>query len=208
MEKPLLTCINLTHSIGYKQIFKNLNFELSTGERILLTGENGIGKSTLLKLILNFKKRKEFKFDSINPPSISYLGHEAGLYSSLTLTENLDYFTAISSNNIDIEFKNYLLEVFKLNKRIHDPIFTFSEGMKRKTGLIRALLMKSKIILLDEPLNGLDKDSCLLFSEVLKTKLDKQITIVMVSHNLFNFDFTFTHEYKIESRLLDIKIVS
>lgn len=181
--EEIFSCVSLTYSIGYKKIFKNLNFSLYQNEFSILTGENGSGKSTLLKLISHFSKHKEFKaypFDK-KRPFLSYLGHENGLYSSLSLKENLEFFNGVLPSKRNPEEINFLLKSFNLEKRLEDPVHTFSEGMKKKSGIIRALLPASEILLMDEPLNGLDSKSKDAFLEILK-QIKSTTTIVLVSH--------------------------
>ncbi|HMV46077.1 MAG TPA: ATP-binding cassette domain-containing protein [Leptospiraceae bacterium] len=187
MKTSILSCKNLSYTIGYKKIFKSISFEIFASEFTLLTGENGSGKSSLLKLILQSSKRKEFQwndnFNSKNINPISYLGHENGLYSSLTLRENLNFFNRILKNPMPESDLNILLERLNLIKRLDDPISTFSEGMKKKSGIIRALLARPLLLLLDEPLNGLDVNSAEAFLNILKTDF-KDSAILLVSHEI------------------------
>lgn len=197
----LLTCKELTYSMGYKQIFKKLSFSIQPKERILLTGENGSGKSTLLKLLFSSPNRKEFQWNP-SPISISYLGHEIGLYSSLSLRQNLDYFGSIYPNRMEKDFEMELLESFGLKKRVNDPVSTFSEGMKRKAGLIRALLAGAELLLLDEPLNGLDANSLPILEKHLETVYGRGSAVVLVTHGLGNFHFPYLRNFHLKDRNL------
>lgn len=185
MNTPILSCKNLSYTIGYKKIFKNISFEIFSSEFTLLTGENGSGKTSLLKLILQSSKKKEFqwnvKSDSNN--LLSYLGHENGLYSSLSLRENLVFFNRILKNPMSETQVADLVEKFQLTKRLEDPVSTFSEGMKKKSGIIRALLARPVLLLLDEPLNGLDTNSVQEFLKIL-TKDFAATSVLLVAHEI------------------------
>ena len=153
-------------------------------ETIILTGDNGVGKSTLLKYIFQAKERKEFQWNvAKDKERISYLGHELGLYSSLSLKENLSYFRSIFKNPISSGEEKNIIEELGLSRRYHDPIYTYSEGMKRKAGIIRALLANPALLLLDEPFNGLDMNSSNVFVDHLNS-IKKAMSIIIVSHDI------------------------
>jgi heme exporter protein A len=180
MGEEFLTCKGISYTIGYKNLFRNLTFTLFKGEVVLLSGENGSGKTTLLKLIFKEHRSDKFIWNGSFKFPVSYLGHEPGIYTSLSLQENLDYFAGITAGSISHLLP--LLEEFKLHKRLLDPVNTFSEGMKRKAGILRALLPNSPLLLLDEPFNGLDKNSV----EVLKRILidySKDKTVLLATHD-------------------------
>jgi len=117
----------------------------------------------------------------ISHNSISYLGHELGLYNSLSLLENLQFFHSIAE--IPIEWKQVedWVHKFQLQLRWDDPIYTLSRGMKQKVALIRALIPSSHLLLLDEPFTGLDQKSNLEIREILK-EISTEATILAVVH--------------------------
>ncbi len=177
----LFICENLNYTIGYKRIFRDLSFTLESKELWILTGENGAGKSTLLKLLYENRDsafRSQFPAHSM----FSYLGHEMGLYSSLSLKENLDFYKSILPTRISDEKIQSLLEMFRLHKRVMDPVHTFSEGMKKKSGIIRALLPNAPILLLDEPFNGLDQAAISVLQNLLKD-YSTQNSILVATHD-------------------------
>lgn len=160
-----------------------MSITLYREESVLLTGENGSGKSTFLKSIFGSQSKKEFHWTPPNERElVSYLGHELGLYSSLTLEENLEYFSKIIKNPLSKEKIISHTEKFGLGKRLKDPIFTFSEGMKRKAGIIRALLVDAELLLMDEPFNGLDSNSVEILYDLLH-EIKKSTSLLIVSHD-------------------------
>ena len=133
-------------------------------------------------------RKKEFSWDENlladkERNLISYLGHENGLYSSLSLRENLTFFNRILKHPMPESRINTLLDLFHLTKRLEDPVSTFSEGMKKKSGIIRALLARPALLLLDEPLNGLDIESTQAFLKVLNTEF-ADTSILLVAHEI------------------------
>lgn len=188
----ILQCKNLTYSIGYRKILKNISFELKEKECVLLMGENGTGKSTLFKVLSNYNSLKDnFIFhESIiqlirtkKRNLFSYLGHELGLYFSLTLKENLDYFYGVTENGISKSKILELVDRFNLTKRLNDPIHTFSRGMKQKSALIRTFIANPIILLLDEPFTGLDQNSIQILKELI-SEFKQNNTTFIINHDL------------------------
>jgi ABC-type multidrug transport system ATPase subunit len=184
MKELLFQCENLNYNIGYKKIFRDLSFQIFENEWIVLTGENGAGKSTLLRLIASSKK-KNFQFFIKNQfrSKVSHLDHNNGLYLSLTLSENINFYKSILKSRISDEEIVKILDAFSLMKRLDDPVRELSEGMKRKAGILRAILPEPSLLLLDEPFNALDINSTGAFLEILE-KIKRKSSILMVTHNL------------------------
>lgn len=189
----------MNYSIGYKQIFKNLSFSIYENNFSLLLGENGAGKSTLLKLI--FARHKGFQFKKNF--SISYLGHSLGLYTSLTLKENLEFFSKLARFENPSRLQHYL-EIFSLKKNYLDPVHTFSEGMKKKSSIIRSLLFQPELWLLDEPFNGLDQSSSLILKQILK---EFSGTILLVTHKPEDVKDLAHNLYQIQNKTIVFKNV-
>lgn len=183
----LLKINALTINIGLRTLFRDLYLDIDLSDFILLSGENGIGKSTLLKSIFRRHRDKEFVWNPLlDGQKISYLGHEPGLYGTLSLHQNLEYFRGISRLPISRERERELIEGFNLQKRLRDPIHTFSEGMRRKSGILRALIPNPLCLLLDEPFNGLDSNSVGVLRDFLEVQ-SRFSTILIVSHDYEKF---------------------
>lgn len=182
MNPALLNCNELSYSIGYKKILKKVSFALGAGECVTITGDNGSGKSTLLKILCSYHSyQKEIIWNKSNP-ILSYLGHDLGLYSSLTLNENLNYYKGISKETISNQEIESVLKSFNLFHRVNETLHGFSKGMKQKTGLIRALIPKCDLLLLDEPFSGLDQKSSTELIKILKDKKNSSC-ILLVTHD-------------------------
>ncbi len=178
---------NLSYSIGIKSVLEKVNCSLSEKKRIALRGDNGSGKSTLLRCIVNYKMYgNSFEWNQIlsnELDTLSYLGHELGLYNSLSMEENLRYFHSLSKSPRSWKSVQDMVKEFKLHLRWDDPIHVFSRGMKQKVALIRSLIPRSHLLLLDEPFTGLDQTSQSQIRELLKA-ISQETTVLAVVHEL------------------------
>jgi heme exporter protein A len=195
-QNVILENKSLTLTVGYKTLFRNRVLSFSDRGTVLIKGENGSGKSTLLREIyLNSSETTNWIWPH-GKKSIGFLGHDLGLYTSLTLSENLDYFSSLSLHaKTSIDIKG-LLDFYQLTRRKNDPIYTYSRGMKQKAAIIRCLVSSPEILLLDEPYTGLDIKSMDLFTQHLNQEREKRL-IIIVLHQIpasLKIDQTFSLE--------------
>nr|WP_281283377.1 ABC transporter ATP-binding protein [Leptospira langatensis] len=178
-----MECSGLSYSIGRKSVLKNVSFSVFRGEVLFVRGMNGSGKTTLLKSVLQHDKyKKEIRFPSSPFPRLSYLGHELGLYTTLSLEENLEYFRGIAGDCRPEDQVISWLKDFRLWQRRKDPVSSFSRGMKQKAALVRALLPNVELYLLDEPFTALDTEGEAKARLVLESVLPTS-AIVLVTHD-------------------------
>lgn len=193
MKNAVLECINLSKSIKKKEILKNFNLNLYEGDILGFIGPNGTGKTTTIKTILSLQKftkgqviingydiKKNYK------KAIQYVGaiiENPDLYNYLTGLDNL----MISAKIYNIP-KNRIEEVIKLvglSKRINDKVSKYSLGMKQRLGIAQAIIHKPKLLILDEPTNGLDPEGIKELRELLKLlATQEKMAILISSHNL------------------------
>lgn len=130
---------------------------------------------------------------SIVKDDISILTHKSGLYSNLTIRENLDYWKSFYRNNLST-ITEALLREFDLNNITDRVVRTLSKGQTQKLAIIRSLIPNVKYIFLDEPLNGLDVKSKIKFSEILY-ELKKNKTILISTHGFSDFDIENSNKF-------------
>ncbi len=175
---------NLTYSIGRKRILSGIHLKVYATDTILLQGDNGAGKSTFLKCILNFRHFPASFFWNRNLPSsrplLSYLGHEPGLYGSLSLEENLRFFHSLQPGYPWVQVEEWV-EMCRIERWRMDPVHKLSRGMKQKTALLRAILPRPHLLLLDEPFTGLDEKSIPILSSILEF-VNRDVAIIGVIH--------------------------
>jgi len=192
----ILSLRNVTKKIKVKTILKDVSFDVNEGEIVGFLGPNGAGKTTTIKLILgiltpdegnifvrgkNIKNRKVFINELRN---ISSIVEAPGLYEYLTGFENLEQVARLD-NRIKVSDINKLVEEVGLKNSIFNKVKTYSLGMKQKLALVQALITKPKLLILDEPTNGLDPLATVQIRELLKkASTENKVSILISSHIL------------------------
>ncbi len=171
---------NLSLSIGNKTLLRNVSFDLEGPGLFTILGENGAGKSTFLKALLDPDRKSETFLFQPKSPRIGYLSHELGLYSSLSAKENIEYFSSLQGNSLPESEIKELFQVFKIKEKAKDPIYTLSRGQKQKVALMRTLSMDPNLILLDEPFTGLDFASKDILIEILNAWSNKALILIVL----------------------------
>ena len=169
-------------------IFKNINFDIQSGDKIALVGPNGSGKSTLLKIIANTIKPSlgnvaflldnlEIKKEKINE-HFGFVSPYLNLYEDLFPVEHIDIIAKIRNVQINKQQAVALLEQFDLHKHQAKPIRVYSSGMKQRMKLLLALLHSPKILFLDEPFSNLDEVGINLFKSIIDNQTKFGILVI------------------------------
>ena len=194
MNKIILDVQNLTKAYGNKEVVKNVNFQISSGQIFGFLGANGAGKSTVIKMICgltNITKGKIFIMGkSITNSFESAIKNVGGvietpnMYNYMSGYNNLKFFASLY-NKIPKSKIMETAELVGLSSRIKDKVSTYSLGMKQRLGIAQALLHSPKLLILDEPTNGLDANGIKEMRMLLKTLAKKHgIAILISSHIL------------------------
>lgn len=185
---------------GYvgKIIHGSLNFEFEKGKIYLIEGENGNGKSTLLKILskLHFEYSgtvtindnidlKQITNDSYCK-RISYIEQDSHLFNT-SIIDNMFYGTSKTCKNIPANLKEFTQSLMELPQGLNTKVInnissTISGGERQKIAIARELLRNSNVLIMDEPISSLDSQSTVLLMKIL-TKIKKDKIIIMVSHN-------------------------
>ena len=165
-------------SFGYssKLLFSNLSFELSRGEKFLILGKNGVGKSTLLKLIVGKLTPKTGTITIGTNVKIAYYAQEhESLDLEKSILDNFDSFD-IAPGSLRAHLGNFLFSGDDIYKKVK----VLSPGERSRVALAKLSLMKANFLILDEPTNHLDPETQEIIADIFK---DYQGTILLVSHN-------------------------
>ncbi|OGQ08059.1 MAG: heme ABC exporter, ATP-binding protein CcmA [Deltaproteobacteria bacterium RIFCSPLOWO2_12_FULL_40_28] len=182
-----LKILSLSFQYDSHHIFSNLSWEILNGSLLVLKGSNGIGKSTLLKLIAGLLKPSDgfVSFDSYQP-KLAYYSGLPGLYLDLTALDNLNYFSSLE--NKAPEYLKQIITDFNLGAFFERPIRHLSQGEKARCALASLFLSDADFFILDEPLNTLDVSFRKKFIGYLQEQVSQQKTILMTTHSLEGLD--------------------
>jgi len=197
-KDPIIQTINLTRAFGDILAVDRISISIYPGEVFGFLGPNGAGKTTIVRMlaalleptsgeayVAGFQVGKE---DQEIRRQIGLLPEAPGLYDALTAEQNLTFYGAMYGvEEISRQIKRYL-ELLGLWNRRHEPVATFSKGMRQKLAIARALLHEPEILFLDEPTSGLDPQAALLVREFIAELKGEGRTIILCSHNLEEAD--------------------
>lgn len=180
----ILTVENLTKKIGNKTILENISLTLNSGQIIGLVGANGAGKTSLMKVILGYSSYQEgnFKVTEIKEKksNIGALIENPGIYPFMSGYDNIKLLNE-TKNTHDIDS---IVSQLKMEEYIHNKAKTYSLGMKQKLGIAIAFLNQPQLIILDEPMNGLDPRAVRDVRELIVKKSKEGVTFLISSHIL------------------------
>jgi len=157
---------SLGKNFGAQKVFKNLNFELSDGQSLAITGPNGSGKTTLVRILCTLIRPSEGAVQYYDNGSVikledvySYIGLVGPyleLYEELTALENLRFFARMRGIKDAFNRSMNLLQRLGLDGRGDDPVKNYSSGMRQRLKYVFALLHEPHVLILDEPTSNLD----------------------------------------------------
>lgn len=164
-------------------ILKDVSFEMEKGEIVGLIGKNGVGKSTLMKIISRLDRN--YEGDILYDGSICYSIESPKLYANKSGYWHLKYFSNIFGNSFNIHDYEELFKNIELLEVLNKKVKKYSLGMKQKLGVCLSLINNPEYLILDEPTNGMDVDTSIAFlKEVQNIAKSKRIGVLISSHKL------------------------
>ena len=194
---------HLSKSYGSKLVVDNLSFEITNPGVYALLGTNGAGKTTSIRIILGMLAKdggevlwKNKPLDAVNT-NIGYLAEERGLYPKYSLLDQLLYFAKLRNVNRStaIDRIHYWSDRLQVNEYVFPPKVKgktskanradqLSKGNQQKIQLMAALISDPELLILDEPLSGLDPVNTDLFKSIIKEEISKNKYLIMSSHQM------------------------
>lgn len=192
--ETVLKINNLHMNYGEKEVLKGIDLEVHKGEIIGYIGSNGAGKSTTIKIILGllteYTGEIELFGKKVNANDvdykrrIGYVPESADLYDNLTANEYLTFIGGmygLTEENARKKAKK-LMELFGIGHVFDEHISSYSKGMRQKVLIISSLLHNPEILFFDEPINGMDANSVMIFKEIMAQLAADGKTIFYSSH--------------------------
>ena len=186
---------NLNKSYGKHKVLNDLSFKIEQPQVLALIGPNGSGKSTLMNCMMNLISFDSGKIEILGKSNkdyeifreVSFLKDNRVLYPYLTGFDHLKYICDIQK--IPQKRIDQVIELADIGSFYKKIVNSYSLGMKQRLLLAMALCNSPKLILMDEPLNGLDTDSIFKFRDLIKNLGENNTTILISSHSLNELDY-------------------
>lgn len=209
----MLTVSNLSCVRGHKPLFAPVNFSLQAGQALHLEGENGIGKTSLLRIICGLSSADAGEvlwhgssLDRQHPEvveafraALCYMGHHLSLKDELTAVENLVFDAQVAGRSLSYDKAMDALQKMGLNHRAHLPLRVLSQGQKRRTALARLSVTDAKLWVLDEPFVALDAQSLDSLRTLLANHVQQGGMLLYTSHQAVELSHTNGHTVDVHS---------
>ncbi len=193
-SNPILEVSDLACERGEQRLFEDLSFAISSGELIRVQGENGKGKTTLLRTLCGFVQpvqgsvrwagRDIHEWDDLFHSQMCYLGHANAIKDELSALENLQIGAGLTGVEVAETVALEALRRMGLRRREHLPVRVLSQGQRRRVALSRLLVGEAKLWILDEPLTALDVGAVELMQELIGEHLSKGGMAIFTTHQL------------------------
>ncbi|MBO5948806.1 ABC transporter ATP-binding protein [bacterium] len=191
---PILSVKNLTKNYGKKTVVNDVSFSVYSGQIFGFVGPNGAGKSTTIRMITGltpitlgsvsiagFNVARNFQSAISNVGAVIEMPQ---LYPYLSGLKNLKLYAGFYGKEAEKRIPQ-IVKLVGMENRIKEKVSTYSLGMKQRLGIAQALLNKPKLLILDEPTNGLDPNGIVEIRNILKVLAKKEnMAIIVSSHNL------------------------
>jgi len=187
----------LACSRGPATLFRDVSFEVGSGEWLAVRGANGSGKTTLLRCIAGFTRPDQGGVTWDDQPTardseafrweVLYAGHLPGIKDDLSAEENVEGALRLRGRAVSPEAARAALAEVGLDKRRHLPARRLSAGQRRRIGLARLALDSGACWILDEPLTALDDDGQALFARLLRAHVERGGLAIVSTHQPLAF---------------------
>lgn len=195
MAEVILHIENLSKTLGKREILHSISFDTYAGEVFGFLGPNGAGKTTTIKIvaglltldegeisICGYDLRRDFERAMEN---VGGIVENPEFYGYLSGWENLRQYAAMRDGITDVRLRE-VVHMVGLDNRIHDKVSKYSLGMRQRLGVAQAMMHRPRLLILDEPTNGLDPASIKALRDILKNLAHEEGVAIMVSSHLMS----------------------
>ncbi|MFM9280265.1 ABC transporter ATP-binding protein [Paenibacillus jiagnxiensis] len=192
-RETVLSVQHVKKKIGRRWIIQDVTFDVYAGEIFGFLGPNGAGKTTTIRMLVDLIKPTEgtisvcgYNVNRDPEGALTFVGsivENPEMYSYLTGWENLEHFGRMQPG-IDASRIQEVVHLVQLDRRIHDKVSTYSLGMRQRLGIAQALLGRPKLLILDEPTNGLDPKGIKEMRAFIRALAEQGMAVFVSSHLL------------------------
>lgn len=192
----LIDVQHVSKSFGEEQVLKDICRSFEIGKIHGIVGNNGSGKTVLMKCICGFLRPdsgkiyvnyKEVGKDMDFPDDLGIIIETPGFLPNISGFKNLQLLASLKKKASDAVIRDAIMKV-GLDPYMKKPVGKYSLGMRQRLGLAQALMEDPQLLILDEPLNGLDKHGAAHIRELIKSLRDEGKTVLLASHNQMDID--------------------
>jgi ABC-type multidrug transport system ATPase subunit len=187
VSKSVVVADGVVKQFGRFAALRGVTAEFASGKLYVILGENGAGKTTLLRTIAGLARATRGAISVLGTNSlkdiraqIGYMAHPSLLYDEMSAMENLRYFAGLYG--VGIARCREVISAVKLDPDLERPVGQYSQGMRQRLSLARALLNDPKLLLLDEPFSNVDSRSAHEMAALLAQLRDRGKTLLVVTH--------------------------
>ncbi|WP_086444659.1 ABC transporter ATP-binding protein [Candidatus Enterococcus lemimoniae] len=197
-NKQVLNVETISKHIGKKKIIKEASFTVASGKVTGLLGPNGAGKTTIIRMLVGLMSHDQGsiqingQFLSTNfKEAMAHVGaivENPEFYNYMTGRENLMQYVRMAQKTITDEALNQVISSVHLENNIDQKVKTYSLGMRQRLGVAQAILHQPDLLLLDEPMNGLDPKGMREFREMIQALKAQGVGVLISSHQLSDME--------------------
>ena len=194
----ILTLKNVSKLIGTKQIIDNASFSVEQGQVVGLLGPNGAGKTTIIRMIVGLMKHNKGSITIMGNSletsfkaaiaSVGAIVENPEFYNYLTGYENLMQYQRMAKTKMTAVEMDDLIRQVHLEEYINQKVKTYSLGMRQRLGVAQALIHRPTLLVLDEPMNGLDPKGMREFREMILMLREQGVSVLVSSHQLSDIE--------------------
>ncbi|MGX7264015.1 ABC transporter ATP-binding protein [Enterococcus crotali] len=197
-NKKVLEVKDISKRVGKKKIIKGASFTVKSGSVTGLLGPNGAGKTTIIRMLVGLMSHDEgsiqIKGQSLSTDFKEAMAHVGAIvenpefYNYMTGMENLKQYARMSQKTITDEALDQVIHSVHLENNIDQKVKTYSLGMRQRLGVAQAILHQPDLLLLDEPMNGLDPKGMREFREMIESLKKQGVGVLISSHQLSDME--------------------
>lgn len=193
MDDPLMDAIELQCERGHRRLFDGLSFRVNAGQCLHIAGDNGAGKTSLLRILcglliptageVRWHGRPINRVRDEYGAELAYVGHLNGVKDDLTAAENLSTWAAMAGLQVQAAQVTQALELLAIERFAQWRAGQLSQGQKRRIGLARlTIASQARIWILDEPFNALDQHGVQIVNRLIAQRVDSGGAVILTTH--------------------------